>query len=227
MAQLILIRHGESLWNKKGIFTGWIDIPLSRQGVDEALRAGEQLKTIRIDCIYTSDLIRSIMTALLIMTVHQSGKVPVVLHSKQAKFYDWRSPSGLAEGEFIPVCCAWELNERMYGTLQGQGKEKIRMEFGEAQIKAWRRDFTESPPGGESLKMTSERTIPYFTSNILPHLIDGETVLLAAHGNSLRSIIMHLEHLREKEVLSLEVPTGEPWIYTYQKGKFIRENDGT
>ena len=225
MSQLILLRHGQSEWNKKNIFTGWIDIPLSEKGIEEALEAGRTLKQIPIDLIYTSTLIRGMMTAMLAMSVHGSGKVPVVLHPGQGKLEAWGKcyePS--TESELIPVYQAWELNERMYGELQGCNKQQMREKFGEEQVKIWRRSFSTPPPGGESLQMTAERTIPYFEGQIVPQLTAGKNVLVSAHGNSLRSIVMDLEQLSEEEVLQLEIPTGKPLIYVYQKGKLSRVN---
>ncbi len=217
MAQLILLRHGESEWNRKNVFTGWVDIPLSAKGIDEALEAGKQIKDISIDIIYTSTLIRGMMTAMLAMTVHSSGKIPVVLHPGEewSRCYDAES-----ESELIPVTSAWELNERMYGELQGKNKQKMRDEFGDEQVKIWRRSFSTPPPQGESLEMTAARTIPYFESEIVSQIKAGKNVLVSAHGNSLRSIVMDLERLGEEEVLNLEIPTGKPIIYTYENGEF-------
>jgi 2,3-bisphosphoglycerate-dependent phosphoglycerate mutase len=225
MAQLILLRHGESEWNKKNIFTGWIDIPLSAKGVEEALQAGEKIKKIPIDLIYTSSLIRGTMTAMLAMTVHCSGKVPVVLHPGEGKLEEWgRCYDEQSESSLIPVHRAWELNERMYGELQGRNKQKMRELYGDEQIKIWRRSFSSPPPNGESLEMTAARAIPYFESKIVPQLEAGKNVLVSAHGNSLRSIVMDLDQLTEEEVLNLEIPTGKPIIYTYKKGKLTRNN---
>ncbi|MCC5831464.1 MAG: 2,3-bisphosphoglycerate-dependent phosphoglycerate mutase [Chlamydiales bacterium] len=225
MAELILLRHGESEWNKKNIFTGWIDIPLSEKGIEEALAAGRVIKEIPVDLIYTSTLIRGIMTAMLAMAVHSSGKVPVILHPGEGKLDEWgRCYDEESEAELIPVTRAWELNERMYGELQGRNKQKTREEFGDEQVKIWRRSFSTPPPSGESLKMTAARTIPYFESKIVPQLASGKNVLVSAHGNSLRSIVMDLDDLSEQEVLDLEIPTGKPLIYTYKKGKLIKTN---
>lgn len=228
MAQLILLRHGQSEWNKKNIFTGWIDIPLSEKGVDEAFEAGREIKDIPIDLIYTSTLIRGIMTAMLVMTVHSSGKVPVILHPNEGKLDEWgRCYDEESESELIPVYRAWELNERMYGELQGRNKQKMREQFGDEQVKIWRRSFATPPPNGESLKMTAERTIPYFETVIMPQLVAGQNVLISAHGNSLRSIVMDLDQLSEDEVLKLEIPTGKPLVYSYAKGKLTRINHAT
>lgn len=216
MNRLILLRHGQSEWNKKNIFTGWIDIPLSTEGIEEALEAGRTIQDWPIDCIYTSTLIRGIMTAMLAMNVHTSGKVPEIIHADEGKFQDWfRCYDEETKAQLVPVISAWQLNERMYGELQGKNKQKMRELYGDEQVQTWRRSFAIAPPHGESLKMTAERTIPYFESEILPQLKMGKNVLIAAHGNSLRSIVMKLDGLSEEEVLRLEIPTGKPLVYAY------------
>ncbi len=216
MGSLILLRHGESEWNRKNLFTGWIDIPLSEKGVEEALQAGREISAISIDLIFTSTLIRGIMTALLALSVHRSGKVPVILHPGEGRLEEWgRCYDSETEKELIPVIRAWQLNERMYGELQGKNKERMRAEYGEEQVQIWRRSYAIAPPNGESLEMTAERTLPYFKQKIIPHLKRGKNILIAAHGNSLRSIVMDLKQLSEEEVVSLEIPTGKPIIYAY------------
>ncbi len=215
MGKLILLRHGQSAWNKKNVFTGWVDIPLSPSGIEEALQAGKKISQIPIDLIYTSTLIRASMTAMLAMTKHESGKIPAVLH--EGAWYDLPQ-----ECELIPTIAAEELNERMYGDLQGKNKQMIKEKFGEEQFIKWRRSFATPPPNGESLKMTAERTLPYFDSQIIPKLKEGQNILIAAHGNSLRSIVMELDNLSEQEVVSLEIPTGDPIIYTYDGGTFTK-----
>jgi 2,3-bisphosphoglycerate-dependent phosphoglycerate mutase len=216
MGRLILLRHGQSEWNKKNLFTGWIDIPLSAEGVEEAFNAGREIEDVPIDLIYSSTLIRGIMTALLAMTLHHSKKVPVILHPGEGKLEEWgRCYDAESEAELIPLICAWQLNERMYGELQGKNKQKMRQQYGEQQVKIWRRSYTTAPPEGESLKMTAERTLPYFEEEITPHLKEGKNILISAHGNSLRSIVMKLDHLSEEEVVNLEIPTGKPLMYAY------------
>lgn len=223
MSRLILLRHGQSEWNKKNLFTGWIDIPLSQEGIKEALQAGEKIREIPIDKIYTSTLIRGIMTAMIAMINHASGRVPVILHTGQKRLEEWsKCYDDSSAAELVPVIEAWELNERMYGELQGKNKQKMREEYGEEQVKIWRRSFATPPPKGESLKMTAERALPYFRGNILPELEIGKNILISAHGNSLRSIVMHLDRLSEEEVLKLEIPTGKPLMYAWHDGLFAR-----
>lgn len=221
MARLILMRHGESKWNKLNLFTGWVDVPLSPVGVDEALRGGELIKDEPIDIIYTSSLMRAQMTAMLAMNVHHSGKVPVIQHPAGSKQQEWAhnySPDNALLT--IPVICAWELNERMYGKLQGLNKEETMRKYGTEQVHIWRRSYDVPPPDGESLEMTAARSIPYFEAQILPRLKKGENVFICAHGNSLRSIMMDLDKLTPAEVLKLELPTGVPVIYNFQTGQY-------
>jgi 2,3-bisphosphoglycerate-dependent phosphoglycerate mutase len=222
-SKLILMRHGQSQWNKLNIFTGWVDVPLSQEGIEEAVRGGDKIKDISIDVIFTSALIRAHMTLLIAMLNHSSKKTPVFQHKegnmhKWAKIYDKK----MAENT-IPVYSSWHLNERMYGELQGVNKIELAKKFGADQVQIWRRSFDVAPPGGESLKITAERTLPYFKKEIMPFLEQGKNVFVSAHGNSLRSIVMHLDNLSGEEVAKLEIPTGEPLVYTYEKGKWIKE----
>ena len=189
MASLILIRHGQSVWNASNRFTGWTDVDLSDKGVIEAEEAGRQLSEIRIDVVHTSDLIRAQRTAEIVMQHNESS------------------------GEDVPTRYDWRLNERHYGSLQGLNKAETAEKHGAEQVHIWRRSFDAPPPEGESLEMTAERTIPYFTEEIIPDLESGKNVLVSAHGNSLRSIVMHIEKISPEDIVSLEIPTGEPMYY--------------
>lgn len=221
MAKLILMRHGESQWNHYNLFTGWVDIPLSSKGVEEALECGKKIKDLPIDVIFTSSLIRAQMSAMLAMTVHHSGKVPVILHPNEGKLEEWSTIyNPAAAAQTIPVIRAWELNERMYGELQGLNKAETMEKYGKEQVQVWRRSFSEPPPKGESLEMTAQRSIPYFEKHIMPHLKEGRHVFIAAHGNSLRSIMMKLDHLTAEQVVKLELATGKPIIYDFKNGHF-------
>ncbi len=221
MTKLILMRHGRSAWNQKNLFTGWVDIPLSEEGVREAVEGGKLIKDVPIDVAFTSTLIRAQMTLALALLHHSSGKIAAFQHSGQGKLEQWSHVHGKeAENELLPVYSAWELNERMYGKLQGLDKAQTAREFGSEQVHIWRRSYDQAPPEGESLKMTAARTIPYFEQTIFPHIEKGDNVFVAAHGNSLRSIVMRLENLSKEEVVSLEIPTGKPLIYTYEQGKW-------
>ena len=197
MPRLILVRHGQSVWNASNRFTGWTDVDLSDQGVEEAEEAGHELSAIRIDVVHTSDLVRAQRTAEIIMRHNEaSDDVPTK--------YDWR------------------LNERHYGALQGLNKAETAEKHGAEQVHVWRRSFDVAPPEGESLEMTAERTIPYFTEEIVPDLAVGKSVLVSAHGNSLRSIVMHIEDISPDDIVSLEIPTGEPIHYNYEEGIISR-----
>lgn len=221
MAELILIRHGESVWNSRNLFTGWVDVPLSEKGVKDAIEAGKQIALKKIDCAYTSGLIRAQHTLALALLHHHSGKTPVFLH--EGKLGEWgKIYSQTTLEEIIPVNIAWQLNERMYGALQGLNKAETAEKFGKEQVQKWRRSFDTAPPEGESLKTCSERTLPYFNTEIVPQLKRGKNVLIVAHGNSLRSIIMELEALSPDEVVSLELSLGEPLYYEYRDGSFFK-----
>ncbi len=220
-ATLILMRHGQSDWNKLNLFTGWVDIPLSLKGIEEAIEGGKKISALPIDVIFTSCLIRAQMTAMLAMVHHSSQKVPCVQHPGEGKLEAWSQIySSFAQERCIPVYCAWELNERMYGRLQGLNKEETRREFGDEQVQIWRRSYACPPPEGESLEMTAARSIPYFQEKILPLLVEGKSVFVSAHGNSLRAIVMFLEGLSQEEVVNLEIATGEPILYTFCDGKW-------
>ncbi|WP_348663273.1 2,3-bisphosphoglycerate-dependent phosphoglycerate mutase [Chlamydia vaughanii] len=221
MAFLILLRHGKSVWNEKNLFTGWVDIPLSQKGIDEAILAGQAIKDLPIDYIFTSSLVRSLMTALLAMTHHSSKKIPYIIHDDPKQKEMCRIYSD-EEKSMIPVYRSSALNERMYGELQGKNKKETAEQFGEEQVKLWRRSYKVAPPNGESLYNTGERTIPYFKETIFPLLNNSKNVFVSAHGNSLRSLIMDIEKLSEEEVLSLELPTGKPIVYLWTGQKFER-----
>ncbi len=187
MGKLILLRHGESQWNLENRFTGWVDIPLSDKGREEAKRAGELIRTIHFDRAFTSVLSRAIETLeIALKTIGQSD---------------------------IPIEKDKALNERMYGDLQGLNKDETAQKFGAEQVHIWRRSYDVPPPNGESLKDTAARTLPYFESKIMPFVKKGENVLVVAHGNSLRSIVMELDKLTKEEVLNLNLATGVPILY--------------
>jgi 2,3-bisphosphoglycerate-dependent phosphoglycerate mutase len=225
MTLLILLRHGESVWNKKNLFTGWVDVPLSEKGIEEALLAGTRMQDLPIDIIFCGTLIRGIMTAMLSMVRHRSGKTPVILHTG-GKMETWaKIHSEEMKKEVIPVICADDLNERMYGDLQGLNKQEMREKFGAEQVKLWRRSYKTRPPNGESLEMTAQRSIPYFETNVVPYLQSGKNVFISAHGNSLRSIMKSLDNLTDDEVVNLELATGEPILYTFENNTFRRSTE--
>lgn len=221
--KLILLRHGQSEWNKHNLFTGWVDIPLSWEGVQEAIAAGKKISNIPIDVIYISSLIRASMTAMIVMSEHKGGKVPVVLHPGEGKLEEWAQiHNPKAKEKTIPVIRAWELNERYYGDLQGLNKQETRDMYGDEQVHIWRRSYDVPPPHGECLADTAARAIPYFEKHVLPLLKEGKNVFIAAHGNSLRAIIMYLEKMTKEEILKFELATGAPVIYEFENGSLKR-----
>ena len=189
MAQLILLRHGESQWNLENRFTGWVDVPLSERGKEEARSSGLKLKNFQIDEAYTSVLKRAQDTLTMALAAAKKNGIPI--HQDQA------------------------LNERHYGELQGLNKEETAKKFGEEQVLLWRRSYDVAPPGGESLKDTAARTLPYFREKIIPSLRKGKNILVAAHGNSLRSMVMEIEKLSPEQILKVEIPTGIPIVYEF------------
>ena len=196
MARLVLLRHGESQWNLENRFTGWVDVPLSPRGIQEAKNAGEKLRGFTFDRAFTSVLARANDTLRLAL-------------------------DGIGQSN-IPIEKDKALNERMYGELQGLNKAETAKKYGEAQVKIWRRSYDVRPPGGESLKDTAERVLPYYEETFKPYLLKGETILIAAHGNSLRALIMELEQLTREQVLELNIPTGAPLLYEFDgTGKVV------
>jgi 2,3-bisphosphoglycerate-dependent phosphoglycerate mutase len=223
MGKLVLLRHGQSVWNMKNVFTGWVDVPLSSNGINEAIKAGEELADINFDIVFTSVQVRAIETAMLSLAQNHSDKTPVVVHD-EGKMKDWATIySDDMNNNIIPVHRNWHLNERYYGELQGKNKAETAKIYGDEQVHLWRRSYDVPPPNGECLKDTAERTIPFFKEQILIALKSGKNVLVSAHGNSLRSIVMFIDDLSEKEVLALEIPTGQPIIYGYKNKVLIKE----
>ena len=213
MAKLVLVRHGESVWNKKNLFTGWTDVDLSIKGIHEAQEAGRLLKSKEMDfqIAFTSVLKRAVHTLEYILK---------------------------EMNESVPVVKAYELNERHYGALQGLNKEAMALKYGEEQVQLWRRSFATRPPMltemdernpqkdplykdvpkeklplGESLEDTIKRVVPFYEKEIVPHLKNNENVLVVAHGNSLRALVKYLENISDEDIAGLEIPLGMPWIY--------------
>ncbi len=218
MAKLILLRHGQSLWNAANKFTGWVDVPLSERGRAEATIASCKLRDqgYRIDVCFTSLLFRAMETAVICLTECDEicgGKTPIFKHdAADQDWHGWDHYEGAAAEE-LPIFPSAALDERYYGDLQGLNKAETAEKYGKEQVQEWRRSFSARPPGGESLEDTMNRTVPYFRDRILPHLFHGDQVLVAAHGNSLRSIILFLENLNPAEITTLELATGVPIVY--------------
>jgi len=189
MGSLVLVRHGQSQWNEKNLFTGWKNPDLTKKGEIEAITAGKRLKESGyiFDLMFTSVLLRAKRTGELIL--RELDQIDLKIIKNKA------------------------LNERNYGDLSGLNKDDARKKWGKEQVHKWRRSYIVSPPGGESLKETAERVIPYFISNILPLLKENQDIIITAHGNSLRSLVMYLDNLDPEEVVNLEIPTGMPICY--------------
>lgn len=195
MSLLVLTRHGRSVWNEEDRFAGWVDVPLALSGENEARAMQEKLRDVPFSAAFTSKLCRAQMTLRLVL----EGRL-----QHPAVFEDSA------------------LNERHYGDLQGMYRAAARERYGAEQIRIWRRSLSTAPPGGESLSDTAARVLPYFTQKIIPVLASGGNVLVVAHGNSLRSIIMHIEGLTPSEIEHLEVATGTPLFFWYVESRFER-----
>lgn len=218
MAKLILIRHGQSLWNAANKFTGWVDVPLSERGRAEATIASCKLRDagLTIDICFTSMLIRAIETAIVCLTECdevRGGRIPYIWHDPaDPDWHGWDHHVGLPEKE-LKIIRSPALDERYYGDLQGLNKLEMAKKFGEEQVHQWRRSYDVRPPGGESLADTVKRTTPFFESAIIPELKANHNVLVAAHGNSLRAMLMYIDQMAEDEVATLELATGMPIVY--------------
>lgn len=195
MSTLILVRHGQSVWNAENRFTGWVNSPLSELGREEARRAGERLarENLRVDKAFTSELVRAQETGRIIL-------------------------EALGQPDLEQVE-AWQLNERFYGALTGRNKQQTAEEFGAEQVHIWRRSYDIAPPGGESLADTARRALPYFNEVVIPATREHDVVLVSAHGNSLRAIVKELDGLDDEAITRLEIPTGEPIVYELQDGR--------
>jgi 2,3-bisphosphoglycerate-dependent phosphoglycerate mutase len=212
LATMVLVRHGQSQWNLENRFTGWVDVPLSIKGREEAIAAGKKLKDMRFDTIYVSHLMRAIQTMHYILLELSDTRTPIVYHEEK-RIHEWEHYSGNRDKE-IPIYQSVDLAERFYGDLQGLNKSETMKKYGDDQVRLWRRSYDINPPHGESLKDTCERTIPYYKNHIVPELQAGKIVLIVAHGNSLRSITKYVENISDKEIPNVEIPTGVPIIYT-------------
>ena len=201
LSYLVLIRHGQSEWNEKNLFTGWKNPPVTEKGIEEAELAGIRIKNLNIDFshYFTSALIRAQETGEIIL--NQLEKEKIIKTRSQ------------------------NLNERDYGDLSGLNKDEAKREWGEDQVHIWRRSFDTPPPGGESLKDTADRVLPYFEVEIKPLVEQGNNILICAHGNSLRSLIMSLEEISPSEIVKVEIGTGEPILYSYSTDSRFKRKD--
>ncbi len=198
---LVLVRHGESEWNKKNLFTGWRDVDLTENGIREAREAGRRIKArgLRFDVGFTSALIRAQRS--LDLMLEEIGQ------------------------QNIPVFKDQALNERDYGDLVGLNKDDARAKWGAEQVHLWRRSYDVAPPGGESLKDTAARVLPYYIQDMLPRLLRGDNMLVAAHGNSLRALVMVLERLTPEQIVARELATGLPLVYRLNADATVAEHE--
>lgn len=216
MGKLILLRHGNSMWNQKNIFTGWVDVSLSKKGVAEASKAGKLLSKIKFDAIFTSALTRAQMTLQLAMLENEDDRSMYFEHADKRYFH------GVDVKNTLMVNVSEALNERFYGDLQGKEKSAFKKSVGEELFTQYRRSYATPPPNGESLKMTIERTLPYFDKEILPLIKKGKTVLVVAHGNSLRGIVKEVMNISDDQIVSYEIATGQPLVFSYKEGAFTQ-----
>lgn len=199
---LILVRHGQSEWNEKNLFTGWENPGLTEKGSEEAKNAGILIKqlNIKFDCLFTSALIRAQLTGSIILDKIDQTDLNIIKNKA--------------------------LNERFYGDLQGLNKDECRKKWGEELVQSWRRSFDKGPPGGETLKETGERVLPYYLNNIHPLILENKNILITAHGNSLRSLIKYLDNISDEDIVKLEIPTGAPIHYQFnENGKVVNKKN--
>jgi 2,3-bisphosphoglycerate-dependent phosphoglycerate mutase len=199
---LILVRHGQSEWNEKNLFTGWENPGLTEKGSEEAKHAGMLIKQldIRFDCLFTSALVRAQLTGSIILEKIDQTDLNIIKDKA--------------------------LNERFYGDLQGLNKDECREKWGEDLVQTWRRSFDKGPPGGETLKETGERVLPYYLNDIHPLILENKNILITAHGNSLRSLIKYLDSISDEDIVKLEIPTGAPIHYQFdESGKVVNKKN--
>ena len=216
MSRLFLVRHGQSIWNLQNRFTGWVDISLSKHGVFEAQQAAALLIDEVFDVAFTSTLLRAQDNLYEILRLNRHCAQYVRVHEQSSEWYEHFTP---AEGDAneLKIHVSEKLNERYYGDLDeiAEKLNTIRQHYGAEQVHLWRRSYDIPPPNGESLQMTAARTLPYYRERIVPHLQSGESVLVSAHGNSLRSIIMHIENMTPQQIIDYEMATGAPHLYIF------------
>ncbi len=221
MVKLTLIRHGQSIWNLENRFTGWGDIPLTKKGIREAKIAGKKLKDEHFDIVFTSELIRAQMTCFEVLNINNNNNKFFKFHKNKGENYS-RYLKNHSELNYTPLFVYEELNERDYGDLEGLNKAETAKKFGDEQVHEWRRSYATAPPGGESLKDTYKRTIPFYKKVIEKELIKKKNILISAHGNSLRSIIKYIEKISDENIPSLELKTGVPIIYEFDDNLKIK-----
>lgn len=219
MAKLILVRHGESRWNLANRFTGWIDVPLSENGIKEAERVARHCRKFRYDAAFTSSLSRAQETCFIILS--GQDRTAVLRHAEDPRYSTFQKLRGGKEVD-IPVVESAALNERYYGSLQGQHKGTAARRYGKRQVFEWRRGYDARPPDGETLRETHARVGAYLRKEVLPLVTGGRTILVVAHGNSLRATIKQLEGIDDEDIAFVDLPEAKPLVYERRKGGFVR-----
>lgn len=220
MGKLVLVRHGESRWNVRNRFSGWVDVPLSENGIREAERCAVHCEKYNFSAVFTSALERTHVTASIILS--RQNRNGIIQHEEQQRYRKWTMQSNIITRGDIPIYESVVLNERFYGDLQGMDKRQAEKVYGKKQVFAWRRGFSDKPPGGESLKQTFMRIHPYFDARIVPRIAKSETVLISGHGNTLRAIIRHIEDIPTEDIVNIDLPEARPLVYEYRRGTFVR-----
>jgi len=227
MGVLILVRHGEPGLKPDDRLAGWVDVPLSRKGIEEALECAEELGRFELDLAFASNLVRTQETLFIILSGQK--KTGVVVHEGSGDGdstgkVDWYSYPEKLGKKLIPIYLTPALNERYYGRLQGRKKQKMEEKYGAEKLASWRWNFEPGPPEGESLKAVYERAVPYFKEKILPAVKAGKKVLVCAQQSSLRALVKYIEGISDEDIRDVRFSTSELAIYIYSDGKLIREN---
>lgn len=229
MGYLILARHGDPAFGPEDRLAGWIDVPLSRKGIDEALECASKLENIDLDLAFASSLVRTQETVFIILSGQK--KKGAIIHEKanykcEIEKVEWYSYPKKLSKDIVPVCYAADLNERYYGKLQGKKKQKMIEKYGEENVSSWRWNFEPGPPEGESLKNVYERAVPYFKQKILPAVNEGKNVLVCAHQSSLRALVKYIEDISDEGIRDIRFATGELTIYSLSEGRLVKEDAG-
>jgi 2,3-bisphosphoglycerate-dependent phosphoglycerate mutase len=227
MGYLILVRHGAPCFKPDEKLAGWMDIPLSREGIEEALDCAVKLKNIELDLAFTSNLVRTQETLFIILS--GQNKTGIVVHEKAGDkskigMRKWYSHPHIFKDNFIPVYRTAALNERYYGKLQGRKKQKIEEKYGPEKLASWRWDFEPGPPKGESLKAVYERAVPYFVQKVLPAIKEEKNVIICAHQGSLRALVKYIENISDKDIRGISFSTGELATYRFLDSSLVKEN---
>ncbi|MBI4250126.1 histidine phosphatase family protein [Candidatus Uhrbacteria bacterium] len=217
---LVLLRHGESRFNELNVFTGWLDVPLTVKGIEEAHAAARHCKQFSYDAVFTSHLERAHETLLIALSYQK--KTGVFQHESMKQYDISMHAQSLLEPITIPVFTSRALNERAYGDLQGMDKSAAVKKYGDDQVFKWRRGYMDCPPRGESLRDVYKRVMPYFQKMIVPRLQRSETLLMVGHGNALRALIKFMDKIRDDDISFVDLPFGHPLVYHYCKGAFER-----